>query len=382
MTTLFLSAGEVSGDMHGAYLARALRERHPEIKLVGIGGPRMAEAGVELIADVTAHSAVGLIEQIPHVLPVMRAFKLAHKALAELRPARVVLIDYQGANLALAKQARKLGLGTTYYIAPQDWLWHLPGGGPRKVMKAVDHVLAVFPKEAAIYGAAGGRVTYVGHPLVDIIGAEPRQKGDGQVVALLPGSRTQEVAHLYPLFMEVAHVLHTRRPGVRFILPAASDALYEELRWKVAGQRLPIELTRGNSLDALRRADAALMASGTATLEAALLDVPCVAAYKVHWLTAAVARRLLRVRFVTLPNIVADRLVIPEYLQDEAEPIPLAHMLNRLLDAPGEVLAGYAQVRDLLGGPGAIARAAQAILADAGLEPIQDLAPVGAVGTV
>jgi lipid-A-disaccharide synthase len=246
----------------------------------------------------------------------------------------------------------------------------LPGGGPKKVLQAVDHVLAVFPREAAIYGAAGGNVSYVGHPLVDIVGEAPRAPEPG-LVALLPGSRAQEVAQLFPLFLETARALRARRPDLRFIVPAASDALYEALRSADL-----VEVTRGNSLDVLRRAQAALVASGTATLEAALLGVPCAAAYRVHWLTAAVARRVLNVPHVTLPNIVAERTVIPEFLQDAAAPAPLAAALERLLDDPAEVLAGYAEVRERLGGAGAIARAARAILADAGL---QEMAAAGAV---
>jgi lipid-A-disaccharide synthase len=194
--------------------------------------------------------------------------------------------------------------------------------------------------------------------LVDIVGTGERKPGG--VVALLPGSRAQEVAHLLPVFEGAARILKARRPGLRFVLPVAADRLV------VAADPI-IEVTRESSLDVLRQADAALVASGTATLEAALLDVPCVAAYKVHWLTAAVAKRLLKVPFVSLPNIVAERAVIPELLQDAAAPEPLARALEALLDDPAAVLAGYADVRERLGGTGAIGRAADAILADAGV---------------
>jgi lipid-A-disaccharide synthase len=175
---------------------------------------------------------------------------------------------------------------------------------------------------------------------------------------LLPGSRAQEVANLFPLFLEAARAL----PGRRFVVPAASDELYEALKGAPG-----VEVTRGNSLEVLGRAEAALVASGTATLEAALLGVPCVAAYKVSRLTAAVARRVLQVPYVTLPNIVAGREVIPELLQERAEPAGLARALEAVMAAPGSQLAGFAEVREKLGGPGAIARAAHAILADAGL---------------
>lgn len=363
--TLFLSAGEVSGDLHGAHLARALSAALPGVRLVGVGGARMREAGVEVLADVTAHSAVGLTEQLPHVWPVLKAFQQAKRALAELRPQAVVLVDYQGANLDLARHARTLGLPTVYYIAPQDWLWGFKRG-PAKVAAAVDRLIAVFPREADVYRAAGARVDYVGHPLIDILAASglSAPAEGAPLVALLPGSRAQEVAALLPVFLDAAARLHQARPGLRFALPVASPHLEAAARAAIAGSNLPIELHAGRSHDLLRRARVALAASGTATLEAALLDVPCVAAYKVSALTAWIAERLLHGRYVTLPNIVAEREVIPECLQARACGAVLAETALGLLDegpARAAMQAGYAEVRERLGGPGAVARAAAVI---------------------
>jgi lipid-A-disaccharide synthase len=371
--TLFLSAGEVSGDMHGAHLARALKAMRPDVRLVGVGGPHMASAGVEILADVIAHSAVGLTENLPHVMPVMKAFKQAKATLADLRPDAVVLIDYQGANMDLAKFARKLGLKTVYYITPQEWLWGFKRG-PAQVAAGVDHLLCVFAREAEVYRAAGGRVTYVGHPLIDILANDPLPaypvEGDRPVIALLPGSRPQEVRALLPVFLGAADKILQALPETRVLLPVASGHLRDEVLARVAESGLPITVVEGQAQSVLRAADVAVAASGTVTLEAAILGVPCVAAYQVSKLTAFLARRLLKVRHVTLPNIVAGKDVIPELLQENANPEALSRTVLRLLGdahARAAMKRDMAEVRDMLGAPGAIARAAAAILADAGV---------------
>ena len=367
---IFLSAGEVSGDVHGAALAQALRAKAPELRLVGVGGPRMAAAGVELVADVTAHSAVGLTEQLPQLRPVLAAFKRAEAAMAAERPAAVVLIHYQGANVRLAARARALGVPTAYYILPQEWLWGLPGG-LAKVAGCADQLIAVFEPEAEAYRAAGGNVAYVGHPLVDLLadvrpalGAADRPPR----VALLPGSRAQEVRTLLPALLGAAAQIHAALPEAAFVLPAAAPGLRDEVAALVGVSGLPIAMPETPGPAAWADADLALAASGTAVLEAAILDVPCVAAYRVSRLTAFLARHLLRVEHVTLPNIVAGRAIVPELLQGEARPERLAEAgLQLLTDAAARdaIRAGYAEVRGRLGGPGAIARAADLVLATA-----------------
>jgi lipid-A-disaccharide synthase len=371
--TLFLSAGEVSGDMHGAHLARALQALRPDLRLVGVGGPRMAEAGVAIVADVLAHSAVGLTENLPHVRPVMKAFKHAKATVETLRPEAVVLIDYQGANMDLAAFCRKQGLKTLYYITPQEWLWGFKRG-PAKVAKGVDHLLCVFEREAEVYRAAGGRVTYVGHPLVDILATDPMPpfptRGNGPVVALLPGSRPQEVRSLLPIFLGAARRVLAALPEAQVLLPVAGGHLREEVEARVAESGLPITLVDGGAQSILRAADVAIAASGTVTLEAAILGVPCVAAYQVSKLTAFLAKRLLKVQHVTLPNIVAGHEVIRECLQEKANAEDLSREVLRLLGdttARATMKREMAAVRDRLGGAGAIDRAARAILADAGL---------------
>jgi lipid-A-disaccharide synthase len=382
--TLFLSAGEVSGDMHGAHLARALKALRPDVRLVGVGGPRMAEAGVEILADVIAHSAVGLTENLPHVMPVMKAFKQAKAEVEALRPEAVVLIDYQGANMDLARHARTLGLRTVYYITPQEWLWGFKRG-PAQVAKGVDHLLCVFEREAEVYRAAGGRVSFIGHPLIDILATDPTPAfpvaGDRPVVALLPGSRPQEVRTLLPAFLGAAKRVLEKLPEAVVLLPIAGAHLRDEVAGRVAESGLPVTVVDGQAQSILRAADVVVAASGTVTLEAAILGVPCIAAYKVSWLTAFLAKRLLKVRHVTLPNIVAGKEVIPEFLQERANADELGQAVLRLLGDTGARAAmkrEMAGVRDLLGQPGAIERAARAVLADAGLATNGDKAELGA----
>ena len=364
---IFLSAGEVSGDLHGAALVTKLRELRPGLRFMGVGGPRMAAAGVTLVADVTSRSAVGLTENLPHVRAVATAFKDAEAAIFATRPAVVVLIDYQGANVRLAGRARALGVRTAYYILPQEWLWGLPGGA-RKVARAADRLIAVFQEEAKAYQAAGGRVDYVGHPLLDLLSeVELGPRLGDPFVALLPGSRPQEVRRLLGPFLGAARAILAARPGARFILPVPAPALEAEVRAAVAASGLPVEVTTEGGPGTWAGADVAIAASGTVTLEAAILGVPCVAAYRVSGLTALLARLLLRVRHVTLPNIVAGKAVVPELLQDEARAERIAQEALRLLDDPAAIRAGYAEVRARLGEGGAVGRAAAIVLDVAGL---------------
>lgn len=365
---VFVSAGEVSGDRFGAALVEALRQQAPGVEVRGLGGARMAAAGVELLADVTPVSAVGLLEQLPALRPVFRAFGAARRAIAAWRPDVVVLIDFQGANMRLARQARALGVPTVYWILPQGWLWGLRGEVER-VAHAVDQLVAVLPGEAAAYEAAGGAVTRVGHPLLDVLPPlAPGSRPAGTWVALLPGSRRAEVTSLLPTFLAAAARIAVARPDVRFLLPIASEALAPTVRTATAGTPLPLTLLEGEAQPAWAHADVVLAASGTAVLEAACRDVPCVAAYRVSRPTAWLARRLLRTPHVTLPNILLGRRLVPECLQEAARPDVLAAEVLSLLAEPGRreaQRAGFAEVREALGGPGGVAAAAGVVLATA-----------------
>lgn len=383
--TLFLSAGEVSGDQYGGQLAQALRARRPDARLIGWGGDHMARAGVEIMADLTACSAVGVSEQLPAVVPVARALRRARAFLAEQRPDLIILIDYQGANMALARAARQLGIPTAYFIAPQEWIWGFRGG-LAKVAGQVDLVLSIFHREAEAYRQAGATVAYVGHPLLDRLPPETERSRLGAklgldptapTIALFPGSRRQEVRKLLRIQLAAAERIAAEMPDACFVLPIAAPHLEPEIaRGLAAFPRLRVVVVRDEAgIALLRLADVALAASGTVTLEAAIVGTPVVALYRVSPLTSFIARRLLRTRYVTLPNIVADAPVIPELLQGEARPDRVASKALELLNDPRErarMMGAMSGVRAALGEPGATSRAAQEALALAGLLPTPD----------
>ncbi len=369
---LFLSAGEVSGDVHGSRLAGALVERLPGVELVGWGSARMAAAGVQVLEDLVPLAAVGLTENLAVLRPASRALARAKAYLAAQRPDAVVLIDYQGANMQLARTARRLGIPTFYYISPQEWIWGLKGG-PRRVARSVDTILAVFEREAEVYRQAGGEVRFVGHPLLDQVPDPARVSALRQrlglapgdvVLGLFPGSRAPEIRNLLEPMIEAAERVRRRNPALRIVLPVASSHFSEAIAAAV-GQRSSIHRVEDASgMEVLALCTAALAASGTITLEAAICGTPVVAAYRVSAITALLARRLLKIPYVTLPNIVAGRGIIPELLQGEASPLAMAAAIEPLLgEGPQRQsqIEGLAAVRERLGGPGAADRAAEAI---------------------
>jgi len=375
--TIFLSAGEVSGDMHAARLASALRSRLPDVRLLGIGSHRMREAGVEILADVTPHAAVGLLEHLPGLRPIARAFAKARARLEEVRPDLVVLVDYQGANMELARHARKLGLRTAYYIAPQEWIWGLKGG-PAKVAAVSDVILSVFKPEAEAYRAAGARVIEVGHPLLDMV-PPPRERGrlaaelglvqGDPVLSLFPGSRRMEVDRLLPPMLEAAALLQAEIPALRVVLPVASPGLAERIgQGLLEAPAARIQVVHDVSgMGVMQLSDVVLAASGTAVLEAAVVGAPVVAAYKVGLLAAWVGRRLLRTPYVTLPNILTGEAIVPELLQEQARGRQMFETALPLFQDPRRrvrMLQQLGVVRTRLGEAGAVERAAGALVSE------------------
>lgn len=377
--TLFLSAGEVSGDLHGARLAEALRERSPDVRLLGLGSFRMEAAGVELTGDVTRYSAVGLLEHLPGVRPIARALADAKARILAERPDGVVLIDYQGMNMQLARFCKAAGIPTFYYISPQEWIWGFKGG-PRKVVAVSDLILAVFEKEHEVYRQAGGRVEFVGHPLLDMV---PPSTERGQlahrlgvdvgepIVALFPGSRRMEIERLLPPMLEACERILKHAPTAQFLLPVASPAL-AELVAKVRARRPGLDVRLVSDVPGMalmQLADVVLGASGTVILEAAVVGTPVVACYKVGRIAAFIARRLMKEPYVTLPNIVADEPIVPELLQEEANGQRMADEVVTLLQEPrarAVMISRLGVVRSKLGTPGAIGRAADRILSSVG----------------
>lgn len=374
---IMVVAGEASGDLHGAALCRALRGLNPGCRLVGMGGARMAEAGLIQVADVTGVAAVGFVEVAGRLGVVWRAYRALRRTLRETRPQAVVVIDFPEFNLRLARAARRAGVPVVYFVPPQLWAWR--GGRIRTMRKRVALVLAVFPFEEPLYRRAGVAVRFVGHPLLDqVAGAPPRAEARarlgvpaaGEVVALLPGSRQGEIERMLPPMREAVERLAAERPRTRFLLalaPTVDRGLVERL----LGASLPVTCVSGDAHAVLRAADVALVTSGTATLEAALLGTPMVVGYRLTAISEAITRLLVRVPWISLPNLILGRAVVPELYRRQATGAGLAFHALRLLDDPEASeaqRAAFAELAGVLGEPGVAMRAARLVsaLADRG----------------
>ncbi|MBT9548784.1 MAG: lipid-A-disaccharide synthase [Candidatus Sericytochromatia bacterium] len=361
---IFLSAGEVSGDIYASQLAQALLAQTPGCRLIGIGGPRMLAAGVQLLADPLSRSAVGLSENLPGLPWFWQLFLRLRTWLRTMRPQAVVLVDFQGLNLKLAEVARSLGIPVIYYIAPQDWLWGLPQSADRLVA-LTDLILAVFEPEYRYYLRRGARVEQVGHPLLDLLPARqtPAQarlalglNPEQRVICLMPGSRQLEVERLWPVLTELA--LRFQAEGALCLCPLA-EAFLQLPALPPGLQLLPAD----KRYAAMQAADLVIGASGNMVLEAALLQVPVIALYRVSGLTYAVASRLLKVKHITLPNILLGQGIVPEFVQNLALD-PLLKASHALLARPEIQLAQLQPLCGLLAPSGAAERAAGLILAE------------------
>ena len=374
--SIMLSAGEASGDLHGATVCRALHELHGELRLSGMGGVRMAAAGMDVIADPTRDAAVGASEALGRIPGLYRTYRDIVARLRRERPRALVVIDFPEFNLRLARHAAQLGVPVVYFIPPQLWVWRR--GRIRQMARRVSRVLAVLPFEEELYRRAGVAVQFVGHPLQDILPfdldrADARRRlgldSDDVVVALLPGSRREEVSRLLPDMLDAARRLWTAGVARRFVLglaPTVDREWIDRLLGAASSGDAPrVEVWEGRTHEAIVAANVVLAASGTATLETALLGTPLVVCYRVSLFTEAMVRLMTHGRWVSLPNIVAGRAVVPEILQRDVSGARLAAEVRRLLEDPGAALdqrTAFKDVRSRLGEPGVGRRAALAVL--------------------
>lgn len=369
MIDLGVVAGEASGDLLGAHFFEALKRDHPGLTSAGIAGPRMVEAGVRAIYPSEKLAVNGYVEVLSHLPELLwiRA-RITRHFLGE-RPRVFVGIDAPDFNFTLEARLKRAGIPTVHFVSPSIWAWRPER--IERIRQAVSHMLVVFPFEEAIYRDAGIPVSYVGHPLADVIPLEPATAaaraalglGDGPVVALLPGSRLSEVRRHARLMLEAAMRIRAKEADVRFVLPAASEAARELIARAAQGLDLPLTVLAGRSHEALAACDVAMVASGTATLEAALFKKPMVITYRVPALTAHLMRKKALLPWIGLPNILAREFVVPERVQEAATPEALAaDVLAWLGDAARRAVVGVtfdALHRDLR--QGASARIAAAI---------------------
>jgi lipid-A-disaccharide synthase len=365
---LLLVAGEASGDLHGGALLQALRRRAPDVAVVGVGGERLRAAGMTILADVSSLSAAGVVEIVSSLRRHHRVMRLLRSRMDRQRPDAVVLIDYPGFNLMVAREAHRRGIPVFFYVAPQVWAWGR--GRARRMAGFIDRLAVIFPFEEGIFNAHGRDVArYVGHPLLDEIqvtsSAEQTRRRHGldprrPLLALLPGSRRSEIRLLLPALLAAAEELGRR--GWQVVLLRASTIDPAVLEREAGGRPLPIPCIADDTVNLLHAADAGLVSSGTATLQAALLGCPPVIAYRFNWLTYLLARLVTRHRVLGLPNVILGRVVFPELLQDQVNARDLVAALQGLLADRPRVQEAIGELRRRMGPSGASARAAEALL--------------------
>ncbi|MDH3622047.1 MAG: lipid-A-disaccharide synthase [Gammaproteobacteria bacterium] len=339
-----LVAGEASGDVLGAGLIRAIRARHPDAIIEGVAGPQMIEAGCDCWEPAESLAVMGLVEPLVHIPRLLRLRRALARRWIESPPDVFIGIDAPDFNLGLEKKLRKAGIRTAHYVSPSIWAWR--PGRVKKVKKAADTVLCILPFEPGLYEEHGVNAVFVGHPSafrapdhVDTGAARDRLGiAADEVVAVLPGSRTGEVGRVGGIVAEAAAVVHTARPGVRFVTPVAAPKLKPliEEQLAAAGVAEFVTLVDGDSETAMSAADVVLMASGTAVLEAAMLRKPAVATYRVAFMSyfIAITLRLVKLTHYTLPNLLTEEPLVPEFMQQDARPDAIAAAVIALLDAP------------------------------------------------
>jgi lipid-A-disaccharide synthase len=363
-----LVAGEASGDILGAGLMQALKAQHPQIEFIGIGGPLMQAQGLNSYFPMERLSVMGLVEVLGRLPELLARRKRLIQTLIAEKPDVFIGIDAPDFNLTLELKLRQAAIKTVHYVSPSVWAWRKKR--VLKIREACDLMLTLFPFEAQFYDAHQVPVRFVGHPLADTIPVLADRAGarealdlpqDSAVVALLPGSRGGEVARLGSLFLDAAVRLRTLRPGIRFVLPCASPERRAQLEQMLVGRDLPLTLLNGRSHEALAACDAVLIASGTATLEALLFKRPMVVAYKVAPMTYRILKRLVSSDYISLPNLLAERLLVPEMIQDAATAEVLAQLLAPLLDGGEVQTEGFDVIHRALRRDASV-QAAQAVL--------------------
>ncbi len=367
MKTVMIVAGESSGELYGSLLAAALRSRWPDVRLVGMGGERMKAAGVEILSGIAG--SFGVAELFRSARRVRESFKTVVRALSDLSPDVVVLIDYPDFNFRLARIAKKRGLKVLYYVSPQVWAWRR--GRVKTMGEIADSVAVILPFEEEIYRAAGIPCEFVGHPILEEIEQHERSNphvrrstfnvqcsganlGVAPLIALLPGSRAHELKTLLPVFSRLVTMLRKELPDSRFVIPIAPNIGLERFDESLGALvKEGVELRRGGATGVLASSDMAVIASGTASLQAALIGVPMVVVYKLSPVTYFLAKKFIKVPFISLVNIISGRGVVPELIQREASAEKIIEHCRKILyddNCRNSMLSSFAMIREVFAG--------------------------------
>lgn len=361
---LYLIAGEASGDLHGSNLLKALYAQKPDLSCRAWGGDMMQNAGATIAKHYRELAFMGFVEVAKNLRTILRNIAFCKRDILDFQPDALVLIDYPGFNLRIARWAKSQDIPVVYYISPQLWAWH--ASRAHAIRRDVDKLLVILPFEQDFFRKYGIEAEFVGHPLLDEIGisgncgiGNPVPLPNIPTIALLPGSRKQELNRILPRMLEVTGDF----PDYQFIIAGASS-LPEEYYQKFLAKYPNVRLVRGQTYEVLRHSKAALVKSGTSTLETALLDIPQVVCYAGNWLSYHIAKHLIKVKYISLVNLIMDRPLVRELIQDELNKKNLKVALSGILsqEKSAELRAGYAELRERLGGGGASERAAAAIL--------------------
>ncbi|MFC1559707.1 lipid-A-disaccharide synthase [Candidatus Margulisiibacteriota bacterium] len=375
MPKLMISAAEVSGDVHGSYLVREIKKILPSASFFGLGGEKLKAAGVDVKLDITSKSSIGIFEAVRHIPSHLRTVNKLKKMMDEEKPDALILVDAQGFNMSLASYARSKGVRTIYYIAPQEWLWGTQKG-VKKVVDTIDLIVSIFAKEHEIYTKAGGKSVYFGHPLIDI--AKKTADKDAfaskygidiskKIIALCPGSRQQEIMGFSRILIETARKIKNTMPEVQFVLPLSSSAFSDKVDQIVKNSGLDIAVIKDDNYNALGNSDLVVAVSGTIVLETVILNAPVIMFYKVSIPTYLLAKYVLKVDlpYYSMPNILLNRMVVPEFLMKDANPDNLSIAALTLLkddQKVREIKQGFKEVLSTLGSPGVIGKAARSVV--------------------
>ncbi len=384
---LLISTGEVSGDLQGSFLVKALKEealnRSIELEIIALGGCRMKSAGAELIADTSSIGAIGFWEAIPFVIPTLKVQSLVDELLKTDPPDVVVLIDYMGPNIRLGNKVKNLqsGVPIVYYIAPQEWAWSIGSTGTTDLIGFSEKILAIFKAEEEFYAEKGGNVTWVGHPMLDTLKELPSRKealqylgigSEKKVVLLFPASRSQELRYLMPTLAKAAALLQAYDPSIYVLVPTGLDGFEEALEKQLEQYKVVGEVLKSSQVDKLKpylfaAADLALGKSGTINMELALNSVPQIVGYRISRITAFILRKFLKfkVEYISPVNLLMKESLVPELLQDDFKPESIVDLAIPLLNDSiirKKMIDGYERFRSNLGESGVTKRAAQEII--------------------